>query len=356
LEKSIYISKIYLRYFAIVLSGLVLFFIIIDYIQIARKLPPSTNVQILYLYYKTLHASSILTPLALLFGAVLTLSKLVRDNTLIALYSVGYSNKSVVSPIFFIAVFITLFTIALHTTDYAYSEAKAKSIIDRDELENSENLFFKYDITSEKGEQKSYYIFFSKLYPFQKLAEGVRMFSIRDGHLAEIVRAKHAIYDGKRWVISSARFLYNSKNLLLNEKAIEIRDFDKLFVLKGFKPKILEKIYEKSSNFNLQELFEAITLLNLKEFSTEKLLVSFYSIVSFPFFAPLLILLLFKFLPVSSRFSNLSLYIFTAILISLLTWGVLFALLKLSLTGVIAGEIGVVLPIVLLAIFTLYFL
>lgn len=355
-SKTLYITKYYIQYSLIILSGLSIFFVVIDYMQVGKELPSSANLQILYFYYKTLHASSTLFPVSLVFGAVLTFARLVKDNSIIALYSVGYSDKDILTPVFITSILAVIIYISLFTTDFAYSKSKAYEIIKGNSFSrNSTNLFFKYDLQEDSGNVKSYYIFFSKLYPIQKLAEGIRLFSLdKDGKLSEVIRAKHAYYDKSRWVIYSARFIKNSKNIELNSKAFDIEDKDKFFVLNGFKPKILDKIYESEMAFNLIDLVEAMELMNSQGFNIEKLKVSLYNIVIYPFFAPLLIVILFKMMPISSRFSNINLFVFTGIVTSLLFWGVLFALIKLSFTGNLSVEIATTLPILLLAFTSLY--
>jgi len=73
-----------------------------------------------------------------------------------------------------------------------------------------------------------------------------------------------------------------------------------------------------------------------------------YKIFIYPFFAPLLIIIIFFFVPMSVRFLNVSLFSFGAILSTLLIWALLFVLMKLSDTKTIPSEIGIILPIVIL--------
>jgi lipopolysaccharide export system permease protein len=355
-SKNLYILKFFFKYFLVILGGLSLFFVAIDYMQVSKELPNSTNLQILYFYYKTLYASSILFPISIVFGAVLTFSKLVKDNSIIAFYSIGYSEKDLLTPIFVASIFLTGVFVSLHTTSFAYSKNIANEILNRGNpiSENSKNLFFKYDL-EENGKIKSYYIFFSKLYPLQNLAEGVRLFSLQNGKLAEVVRARYAFYENSHWVIYSARFLKSRDEISLNKKALEIEDRDKFFVLDGFKPEILDRIYESEIEFNLFDLIEAVKLMISQGFNIDKLKVALYNIVIYPLFAPLLIVVIFKFLPISSRFSNVNIFIFFSVVGSLLLWGTLFALVKLSFTGSFLPEFAIILPVLILSILAFYF-
>ena len=350
-RKNLYIVKYYLKYFSIILFGLSLFFVAIDFMQNSRDIPSSTNLQILYFYYKTLYAISILFPISLVFGAILTFIQFLKSNSLIALYSVGYSDRDVLSPIFTTSLFATLLFILLYTTQFANSKQLSEDILEGNPIiRNSQNLFFKYETRG-----KIYYVFFEKLYPIQSLAEGIRLFEIgRDNELVEMVKAKYGYYDGKRWIIYSAKFLKQSNRVELNHKIIKEIDQNRFAVLEGFKPKILDKIYDNEMEFNLIELMEAIKLMRSQGLSIEKLKVALYGIVIYPLFAPLLIVVIFKYIPISSRFSDINFFAFVAIVASLLIWGLLFALLRLSLTGNLVAELSVVVPILILAIVALF--
>ena len=354
-SKNFYITKYYIQYTIIVLSGLSLFFVVIDYAQVGKTLPASANLQILYFYYKLLHAISILFPISLIFGAVLTFAKLIKENYIVAFYSLGYSEKDLLTPIFTNSIILTFIFISLYTTSFSYSKNIADQILKGNSLNyNSKNLFFKYD-TEVNGQIKNYFVFFSKLYPVQKLAEGVRLFNLNsNGEISEVITAKHAYYFKNKWVIYSAKIIKHSPKISLNKKAFDVQVKEKIYVLNGFKPKILDRIYESEMDLNLLDLIDAIQLLYSQGFNIEKLKVNLYNIVIYPFFAPILIVLLFKFMPISSRFSNIGLYVFSSIVSSLLVWGVLFALIKLSFTGNLIVEFAITLPILILALIAIY--
>lgn len=332
-----------------------MFFIIIDYMQVARKLPSSANLKILYIYYKFLESIGVLFPISLIFGMILTLVKLVKENLIVAYYSLGYSKLSLLTPFFSIALILTGLYISLYTTDFAYSREFAKDVRKGHIVKKKrKDLFFRYDLQRDSGELKHYYIFFSQLYPTQKFAEGIRIFNVQDsGELSEIIRAKYAYYDNRNWIIFSARFLRIAEKLELNREGISIRDRDKLVILKGFKPTILDQIYEGRIDFSLNDLFQAISLLNRQGFNIDKLKTSLFNILVYPLFAPLLMVIIFFVMPVSGRMQNLTLISFGAILGSLLFWGTLLASIQLSFSGTLLPEFAIIFPVLLLSIFSL---
>jgi lipopolysaccharide export system permease protein len=74
-----------------------------------------------------------------------------------------------------------------------------------------------------------------------------------------------------------------------------------------------------------------------------------------PWFALIMIILIYTVAPVSPRFANLSLYSFGAILITLIVWGLLFMSGELANNKTLSPEVGILAPIGLLGIFsTLY--
>jgi lipopolysaccharide export system permease protein len=355
-EKNIYIGKLYLKNFFFIWIGLILFFITIDYVQAGRSVIGS-NSKILYIYYKSLSASAILFPISLIFSSIVTFGKLIRDNTLVAFYSMGYSNRDIVIVPFFMSIFLIFIYIFANFTSYAVAEDRAKAVKHGESFDkSSEALFFKHDVMSKNGKTKSYYIYFSHLYPFRKTAKDIRMFSIEDEKISEVIRAKSGYYNENRWTLLPAKFLYNNIDLGLNQKAIEIREYPKASLLKGFKPKILDKIYENNPNFRFGEIFEAMRIMNMKGFSTVKIKATFYYMLVFPFIAPFTILIVFHFTPVSSRFRSLNLYIFLGILSTLLFWGFMFAISMLAKTGTVPSEIVIVFPVFLLSLTSLYFI
>jgi lipopolysaccharide export system permease protein len=58
----------------------------------------------------------------------------------------------------------------------------------------------------------------------------------------------------------------------------------------------------------------------------------------------------FSYAPVSGRFLNLSFFSFVAILLTLMVWGVFFMLGELASNKTLSPEIGIIAPIIVLAV------
>jgi lipopolysaccharide export system permease protein len=124
--------------------------------------------------------------------------------------------------------------------------------------------------------------------------------------------------------------------------------------LKDFKPKIIENIYEGKSSFSIMDAIDAINLFLTQNVNISKIKATLFTMTVFPLFAPFLSLILFYYMPISNRFFNLAVISSVFVFISLVGWAILFMLVKMSSNSVIMPEIGIILPIVILAVFALY--
>lgn len=342
-----YLSRLYLKYFLIVFLALILFFVGLDYLQAAKGLPDSANLQVLYVVYKAFYGTGLLLPVALVLSGVVTYITLVRSNELVALYSLGYSKKRVVIPFFAVSFFMTLLYIAIHATPFAYSKEYADNIEKNSFLSSStSNLFFRYNDA---------YVYFGKLYPLQKRAEEIRIFSVKNGDLQEIISAKAAQFEDNLWLIKEAYVIKKPSQDLSRSEPLNTENIQNLRLLEGFRPKILDSVYEGKVSFSILDAVEAIILLKQQNVSIDKVKSALLLMVVFPFFAPFLVVTLFYRVPATHRFVSLTFFGFLAVLATLLVWGLLFALAKLSITAVLPSEAGIVLPVAILGLLALYF-
>ncbi|WP_200762601.1 LptF/LptG family permease [Nitrosophilus alvini] len=333
-----YLGRLYLKYFAVIFLALTLFFVGLDFLQSFKSLPDSANLQVLYVMYKAFYGADMLLPISLIFGMISAKVYLIRSNELVAFYSVGYDRKRVIKPFFISSVILLFFYIVLHATPFAYSSEYADSIKKNSYFTDSTtNLFFKY---------YDNYIYFEKLYPLQKRAENIRIFKVENDVLKEIIKAKEAFFDQNLWKIRNATVVNYKKNQ--DGSNIEVSQKSELKLLEGFRPKILDTIYEGKTSFSIIDAIEAIILLSKQNVNTDKIKSILYSQLVYPFFAPFLLVILFYFVPISRRFASITLFGFMAILTTLIVWGLLFALSKLSLTGVLPPELAVLFPVSLL--------
>lgn len=336
-----YIAGHYLKYFFVILFALVLFMVGIDYMGSADALSGSANLLVIYLVYKAFFAIDMLLPLALVFAMISTKIFLIRSNSLVAFFSLGYSRVDVLRPFVVVSTIIILLFISLHSwssfsraQEFAYNIRKNSQY-----LSPTRDLFFTY---------KGKYIYFSKMLPLQEKAENIRVFSIKNNSLKEVLVAKEAVYRDDFWFIKEADILIKPDDLSFSSPGMLAKKSKDLRILQGFRPKILDQVYEGKVNFTIGDAIDAIKLLDTQNINTSSIKGALYKIFIYPFFVPCLIVIIFFFVPVSSRFLNVSLFSFGAILATLMVWAILFILIELSNTKTIPSEVGVVLPILIL--------
>jgi lipopolysaccharide export system permease protein len=341
-----YIAWHYFKYFMIVLSALVFFMVGFDYMQVAKDLPESANLVVIYIVFKSFFAVDMMLPLSLIFGMIATKVHLIRSNALVAFYSLGYSKTDVLKPFVVISGSVIMIYIALHTTAFARADEYSNNIRSSSQfLKPTSKLFFTYE---------DKYIYFGQLYPLQERAEDIRIFTTQDNELKELIVAKEAYYHDHYWHIKEANRMQKPQELSLKAKGVTLSQEYDLKLLKDFRPKILDQIYEGKVNFTIVDAIDAMLLLEDQNINTDKIKSALYRMFIHPFFVPSLIVIIFFFVPISSRFLNVSLFSFGAILATLIIWALLFMMMELSNTKTIASEIGIVLPVMILFGISLY--
>lgn len=334
-----YISVHYIKYFLIILAALVIFVVGSDYIERSDKLAISANLLIVYLLYKAFYAIDMLLPLSLIFGMIATKIFLIRSNALVSFFSLGYSRTDILKPFVVVSSLVIMLFISLHAMpSFARANEYSKNIRNyATYLSPTTNLFFTY---------KDKYVFFAKMLPLQERAEGIRIFSIKDNRLKEVLVAKNATYRDNSWHIAEADLLIKPDNMGFESLGIRLENQTDLRLLAGFRPKILDQVYEGKVNFTITDAIDAFFLFKDQNINTNNIKGALYKIFIYPLFVPCLIVIIFFFVPISVRFINISLFSFGAIIATLLIWGVLFMFIELSNNKTISSEVGVVLPIV----------
>ncbi|MEA3513539.1 MAG: LptF/LptG family permease [Campylobacterota bacterium] len=336
----------YLKYFFIILLSLEIFFVGIDFLQIIHKLPDSANLQLLYILYNAFFTLTIALPLSLVFGWIVILTSLIKNNELVSFYALGISEVKLLKPIINIAIFISILLITLQTTPLAYSyEMKNKILNDEYFISEQDNIFLKYN---------EYFVYFKKLYPLEKKATGVHIFKIEDDKIVEQTIAKKAIYQGNRWYIIDTKVIKKPKVIDWDNSKLEVTYEKFSYILEGFEPKIINNVYKTNTYFSTIDAIRTILLLDNQDFNTNKIRSILYSQLLVPFFVLPLIVLIFVFTSASSRFFNTAAFISITIFSTLLVWGVLFLMQKLALGSVLLAEIAIILPLVVLFLLTYY--
>lgn len=330
-----------MKYFMIILLALVMFLVGFDYMGSTEKLEISANLLLIYVVYKAFYAIDMLLPLSLVFAMISTKLFLIRSNALVSFYSLGYSRVDILKPFVVVSTTIILIFISLHAIpNFARADEMAKNIRKNAQyLSPTRDLFFTY---------KDQYIYFSKLLPLQESAENIRVFSFANNSLKEVLVATKAAYRNDAWHIDKADIITKPDDISFDSLGIKVSEQKNLEILQGFRPKMLDQVYEGKVNFTIKDAIDAYILLKAQNINTAIVKSAIYKMFVYPFFVPSLVVIIFFFVPVSVRFLNISLFSFGAIISSLVVWAFLFALIELSSHKTLPSEVGIILPVFLL--------
>jgi len=339
-----YLLVKYLKYFFIILISLEIFFVGFDYISAVNKLPHSANLQFLYLLYNGFFILTVTLPLSIVFAWVITLTSLIKENTLVSFYSLGISKSYIITPIILVSVLITFILIALQTTPLAYAQEQQHKIIkNRYFINEKSNILLKYN---------NNFVYFDKLYPLEKKALNIRIFKLKNKQLVQTIIAKKAYYQNNKWYVIDAKIINKPEKLYWDESKLTITYEKFLYTLEGFKPDIINNVYKAQVQYSIPDAIYAILLFQKQDINTNKIKAILYAKLFSPFFVIPLIILIFIYSDVSSRFFRMGKFIALSIFATLLIWGIFFLLQKIASVNMVNSELALILPLVILLIFS----
>ena len=340
-----YILKKYLINFIIVLISLELFFVGIDFLQNFKSIPPSANLQLLYILYNGFFTLTLALPLSIVFGWVITLTIFIRNNEFVAFNALGATRKDIFKPVVNISIFLLTILIFLQVTPLAYSYEQKKKILDNEYFSSTKSdIFLKYNDN---------FVYFQKLFPLEKRAENIHIFKVDGKDVVETIVAQKAYFQNNKWYIVDAKITTKPKELDMNSKlTIKYEKF--LNTLDGFQPKILDNVYEARNDSSLLDAINAMFLLEKQGVNTSKIRGNIYNQLFVPFFIIPLLFLVFAYSSLNSRFFRLGIFVSFGIFGTLIVWGVFFFLFKITSSGVLNPELSLLLPLIIWFIAAMY--
>lgn len=342
-----YILKKYLLNFIIVLISLELFFVGIDFLQNFKDLPDSANLQLLYVLYNGFFTLTLALPLSIVFGWIITLVIFIKNNELVAFNALGSKSSDIYSPVVKISLFLMTLLILMQATPLAYSYEQKRKILHNEYFTSTKaDIFLKYN---------GNYVYFRKLYPLEKRAEGIYIYKVENNDVVQSIVAKNAYFKDNKWYIVDAKIINKPSDLNKDTTKLVIKYENSLNTLEGFKPKILDNVYETKQNFSILDAISALILLNNQEVNTDKIRGALYNQVIVSFFVIPILLLIFAYASLNSRFFNIGRFTSVSIFGTLIVWGIFFMLFKFTSGGILIPEISILLPFILWIIGSLIF-
>lgn len=341
-----YIVKKFFLNFVIVLVSLELFFVGIDYLQNFKGIPDSANLQILYILYMLFFTLTLTLPLSIVFGWIVTLVVFIKNNEFVAFNALGATRKDIILPILSISTLLLFFLMILQMTPLAYSSDQKKRILDNQYFTNTKNdIFLKYD---------NYYVYFEKLLPLEKRAENIHIFKVVDGDVSETIIGARAYFQNDKWYVVDVRIITKPEKIDINNTKLDVRYEKFLHTLDGFKPKILDNVYDAKSDFSILDAISALILLNEQDVNTQKIRGILYNQVAIPFFILPIILLVYAYASLNSRFFSMGKFTSSSIFGTLVIWGCFFTLFKFTNSGMINPELMILLPLFTWIVLSIY--
>ena len=339
-----YIAWHYLKNFLILLMGLSLAVVFIDFLQYGPKISGGINRKILYLFYTWEYMLVLIYPLVILLALAWTQIGFIYRNVFVALFSFGYSRRDLLWPFLSVAVGVYLIFLMLQSTPFAYGRDQAHLLLQKHAVdEKVRDLFFKYN-----GD----FVYVRQLDPLRKRLNDGMVFHLKRHRVIETVRFPLALYQDNRWKAPTAmvrRKLFDKKGKL---KGYEDRQLHNVTVLEGYRPKVFKQIYEGRS-LTLQDAFAAWRLLARQGLSADKVKSILYNQLLMPIFALTMLIILFFRTPPYHRFVRKEKLWVAFLGSSMLMWALLFALYRLGFNGTINPDFGQSLVVLLLAFYAL---
>lgn len=336
-----YLAFLYLKFFFIILLSLELFFVGIEFVQHGTKLPDSANIQILFAAYDAMYALNFMLPIALVLAQIIVMVILIRSNEVTAIHAIGYSRKEVMKPLFWSSLVITLVYIGLNATSFAYAKERVDGILNNNYFSDSKSDFFvKYENS---------YVYFGKLYPVLNKAENVRVYETEGDNLRRFIKADESHFTDDQWNLKDATVITKPKNPELGDQGITVQEGQHLNILEGFRPKILDNVYESQGGLSIIDAIDTLKLLLEQNVNTDKIRSILFALVIFPLFSPLLGILIVRYAPISQRYVSLPIWVFTTLFSTVIAWGLFYSLSRLAISGLLSPELSIILPIVVLA-------
>ncbi len=288
-----YITFLYLKNFFIIFIALEFFYVGVDLISNLKDLPSSANLQLLYAYYNSLLAMNYTLPLSIVFALISSKISMIKSNELVSLYASGIGKNQIIKPLFIVAFFLTLVLLALNCTSFAYSYEYKSNILKYNRVfSDSTKLFVKYN---------NKYIYFDALNPIKKLAYGVKIFDVDGVDLKSIISAKEAIFKDNAWFFEQAEIVTLPSKKFLGSRGFEKKKLQNITFLHGFKPNVIDTLHDNKTYLSVIDAYEANDFLSKQGSDTTGVKSLLYALVFFPFFAPLMLVILFFYMPPMSK-------------------------------------------------------
>lgn len=274
-----YISRLFFKYFAVVLLMVIVIYLSIDVfgrmddlMEAGRSLPE----MLLFFAYKVPLIISQVTPAAVLLGVLIVFGIMSKNNEIIALKSAGVSLQYLLLPILLIGLLLSFGLFVFSEGLVPITTTRANALMEekgdaRQVMRSREkNIWLKQhrSITNIQ-----YY------HPSEKVIHGVSaMFFDTDFHLIRRLDADRGIYRNGRWVLFSGML----QRLEPGSDEHETDFFDEKPVDLGFSPEDLKKVSRSAEEMSFSRLRQYVQKVAQEGYDATHYKVDLYAKTAFP--------------------------------------------------------------------------
>ncbi|MFY9093347.1 LptF/LptG family permease, partial [Aliarcobacter butzleri] len=180
-------------------------------------------------------------------------------------------------------------------------------------------------------------------------------YKVKGDNLVETIIGEKAYFQNDKWYVVDVKVINKPENIDINNSKLDVRYEKFLHTLEGFKPKILDNVYESKSDFSIMDAVSALILLKDQGMNTQKIRTILYNQLIIPFFVIPILILVYSFASLNSRFFNMAKFVSFSIFGTLIVWGFFFLVFRLTSSGTVIPEISMLLTMFIWVIFSIYF-
>ena len=343
---NLYILKKFAYNLVVILLSLEIFFVGLDLLGNGADLPQSANLKILYVVYVFMFALTTTLPLAIVFGWIATIVNFIKSNEMVAFISLGASTKNIMTSPLILSVFCITLLIGIQSSPFAYSAEQKSNILNNKYFSSERNhIFFKHN---------EYFAYFEKLLPYSKEAQNASIFKIENDNLVQKIHSPKGKFENNYWIFENATILDKPAKLDWETSKLTEKKVSQIKLLEGFKPKILDSVYEAQSSFSTLDAFDAFFVLKNQNINTDKIRSAIYNQIFIPFFIIPILFMIYFFANLNSRFFKTSEFSSICVFGTLFVWGGFFLLYRFSANSVIIPELGLLMPLFLLFVSSIF--
>ncbi|NOQ20922.1 MAG: LPS export ABC transporter permease LptG [Desulfobacterales bacterium] len=274
-----YLAREILKCLVVVLAVVVSLFVIAEFFNKADNfmeagLPISRLIR--YLQLKLPQIIAQITPIGLLLAVLIAFGLMNKNNEIIALKSGGVSVYYLLRPVLTIAVFLAILLFSLSEIVVPITISKANKIWLM-EVKNKPTITSKQRNIWIKGHRAIYFIQYFN--PQNQTISGVILnFFDKEFKLTRRVDAKKGVYVQGKWVF------YDSMEQVLDEESAiyNVRLHSQKAENVDFLPEDLMRVFKKSDEMNIAELFTYIKEVELEGYDATTFRVDFHARFAYP--------------------------------------------------------------------------